>query len=199
MSDDRNVWIGADPGGKGKFGVAVLSSDGMTQTWCVDCVDDAIETITQNVSITPDGVGIDAPLWWSSGLSGDRMADRWIRNNYRVGSSVQTTNSLRGAAVVQGPFLIARIREHFPAVRVTEVHPKALLIAMGLSWIEFAARFSVHPQHNSEHERDAIISAVAAREGFDGRWTRDLSTERLPSEQEPSEYWLNPVHYFWPN
>jgi hypothetical protein len=49
-----------------------------------------------------------------------------------------------------------------------------------------------------EHKRDAVISAVAAREGFEGRWIKDLSLNRYPSEQDPSQYWLAPIHYFWP-
>ena len=54
------------------------------------------------------------------------------------------------------------------------------------------------PAQTSEHERDALISAVAARKGFEGGWTRDLIERRYPSEQDPSESWLGPVNYFWP-
>jgi hypothetical protein len=49
-----------------------------------------------------------------------------------------------------------------------------------------------------EHERDAILSAVAAREGFEGRWSNDLALNRLQSEQDPRSYRLAPIHYFWP-
>jgi len=41
-------------------------------------------------------------------------------------------------------------------------------------------------------------SATAAREGFEKRWKHDLSIIRLPSEQDPSRFWLAPIHYFWP-
>ena len=51
---------------------------------------------------------------------------------------------------------------------------------------------------HSEDERDALISAVAAREGFEQNWV-DLSTERNHDEQDPSQYWLKPVRYFWPS
>jgi hypothetical protein len=42
------------------------------------------------------------------------------------------------------------------------------------------------------------MSAVTAREGFEGRWTIDLSKNRHECEQDPSSYWLAPMHYFWP-
>ena len=48
------------------------------------------------------------------------------------------------------------------------------------------------------HERDAVIAAVAAREGFEKRWCNDLSLNRCTTEQDPSHYWLAPVQYFWP-
>jgi hypothetical protein len=44
-----------------------------------------------------------------------------------------------------------------------------------------------------------VISAVAAREGLEGRWAHDLSEYRYPCEQDPVESWLGPVHYYWPH
>jgi hypothetical protein len=66
------------------------------------------------------------------------------------------------------------------------------------SWSSFIKRFSVTTKIQDEHERDAIVSAVAAREGFQGRWLNDLGRTRHPSEQDPSTFWLAPIHYFWP-
>ncbi len=87
---------------------------------------------------------------------------------------------------------VQRLREKFPNVPVTESHPKAVAIALG-GWdgLQLAA-------FRSEHERDAYFSAVAAREGFRGRWVRDLSLTRSKSEQDTTSSWLAPVHYFWP-
>jgi len=42
-----------------------------------------------------------------------------------------------------------------------------------------------------------VLAALAARERFTGRWTRDLTLERFPEEQDPSAYWLAPMHYWW--
>jgi len=174
----------------------MLAADGSTETYLVSCADEALNLIKEK----PQGVGVDAPLWWSSGRSSDRQADQWIRKKYKIQSgTVQTANSLRGAALVQGAIFVDRLRERFPGAPVTEAHPKALLIAMKIEkWVDFARRFSVHAGQMSEHERDAVIAAVAAREGFEGRWSTDLAENRNPSEQDPSSYWLSPINYFWP-
>ena len=50
---------------------------------------------------------------------------------------------------------------------------------------------------SNEHERDAVIAAVCAREGFEGRWRTDLAKKRYACEQNPQAYWLAPMHYFW--
>jgi hypothetical protein len=112
---------------------------------------------------------------------------------------VQAANSLRGAAIVQAAMFVQRIREVFPVVPVTEVHPKALLkvVAKG-SWRTCSKRYQLRGTPVADHARDSIIAAIAAREGVCGRWPHDLATSRLPAEQDPLNYWLAPVHYYWP-
>jgi predicted nuclease with RNAse H fold len=93
------------------------------------------------------------------------------------------------------------MREHFPGVGVTETHPKAVWKALKMkNGSVFAKHFGVKAEirDDQEHESDAIISAVAACEGFEGRWLNDLGRTRYPSEQDPSTFWLAPIHYFWP-
>lgn len=192
--DASPSWIGADPGGKNAFGVASLAPDGQVRTMLVSCADEAVASI----GAQPLGVGVDAPLWWSSGMSSDRKADRWIRKTYHIPSgTVQTANSLRGAALVQGQMFVQRLRERFPTVQVTEAHPKAVAMALGGWSSEAVARLACNAAPD-EHQRDAVMAAIAAREGFEGRWPLDLSHARLASEQDPATYWLGPVHYFWP-
>ncbi|HTU00147.1 MAG TPA: DUF429 domain-containing protein [Rhizomicrobium sp.] len=187
------LWIGADPGGKENFGIATLSASGEVRSSCVSCADEAVAWISQE----PSGVGVDAPLWWSSGLSSERRADQWIRQTYKIpGGTVQSANSLRGAALVQAVMFISRLREKFPDAPVTEAHPKAVAMALG-GWDRVVATFP-EVAHNNEHQRDAIFAAIAAREGFQGRWKRDLALDRRPSEQDPRRYWLAPINYFWP-
>jgi hypothetical protein len=66
MSFSAKIWIGADPGGTGNFGLAILKSDGSAHTCCVNCADEAIDVVKERVKIQPAGVGVDSPLWWSS-------------------------------------------------------------------------------------------------------------------------------------
>jgi predicted nuclease with RNAse H fold len=194
------MWIGADPGGSGCFGICLLYADGSAATANVSCADDAVVFVQDHLREKPEGAGVDAPLWWSSGPSGDRRADQWLRKRYGLADGeVQTANSLRGAALVQGVMFVARMREHYPGIPITESHPKALLKACcSGSWKSFAERFRVRCEPAGEHGRDAVIGAVAAREGFMGRWPNDLSEYRVAGEQDPKSYWLAPVSYYWP-
>lgn len=89
--------------------------------------------------------------------------------------------------------LAFRIRQEFGDVRITESHPKALLKVPA-----FTEKFGTFGDSKNEHERDALIAAVCAREGFRERWTADLAKRRYDSEQDPKSYWLAPMHYFWP-
>lgn len=203
MNDGPPVWIGADPGGEGNFGLAIWEEGAPPETRCVDCAEEAVQVVAARLNgKSPSGAGIDAPLWWSSGRSGIREADLWIRRTYKLHPrEVQAVNSLRGAALVQAMMFIERLREVTgEETPVTEVHPKALLkISTQGDWAAFATRYGVEYVSEIEHERDAVIGAVAAREGFGGRWRRDLSIVRLAEEQDPRAYWLAPVHYFWPD
>ncbi len=200
MTEGAAQWVGADPGGEGNFGIAILTGDKPVQTLSVDHADDAIDFVRAHLNHAPAGVGVDAPLWWSSGRSGDRHSDRWLRTRYGLsGGEIQAANSLRGAALTQGAMFVQRIRELYPAVPVTESHPKALLKVLTQGdWDKFKERFALNANFVNEHERDALIAAASAREGFQGRWSHDLSIERLPAEQAPHSYWLAPVHYYWP-
>lgn len=192
------MWVGVDPGGKNAFGLAILNADGRFLTYCVSCADQAIRLLEHR----PAGIGIDAPVWWSSGPSGDRRAGKWIRQQYKKegirSGTVQASNSLRGAAIVQGALFAERARQLFAGIPITEANPKAVLVALGLKWSEFCSKFSIDGVAEDEHRRDAVVSAVAAREGFERRWPIDLSEGRDVCEQDPSTYWLAPTHYYWP-
>jgi predicted nuclease with RNAse H fold len=188
------MWLGADPGGANAFGLALLRDDGTCQTGCVSCAEEALTWVEQ----VPKGVGIDAPMWWSAGRSGDRRADQWIRKTYAIrAGTVQATNSLRGAALVQAVLFAELLRRKFAQIPITEVHPKALILASG-GVDALLSRYELSMPDAGEHVRDALIAAIAAREGFTGKWPRDLSLNRLSCEQDPTKYWLAPMHYFWP-
>jgi hypothetical protein len=110
-------------------------------------------------------------------------------------------NSLQGAVVVQGVLLAMRLREEAPGLSITETHPKALLKALkieGQPWKVIADLFCIDgAEPDNEHKRDALLSAVAAREGARKVW-RDLSVDRGPSELDPKTIWFGPITYWWP-
>jgi predicted nuclease with RNAse H fold len=193
-------WFGCDPGGENKFGVAALSSDGRFETWCVSSVDEAVAHISQPMSL-----GIDCPMWWSSGAGGGRKVDSWLRKTYKIHpGTVRSVNSLPGAVLVQGIMLAIRVREKHPGLPITETHPKALLLARGLGknpqWLQLTKTFGLDgPAPENEHRRDALLSAVAAREGEQGHW-RDISRlERGRDELDPKQLCFGHVDYWWPN
>lgn len=63
------MWIGADPGGRNNFGLAFLDVNGTAFCQTVSSANQAADAI----DFTPNGVGIDAPLWWSAGIGGGAM------------------------------------------------------------------------------------------------------------------------------
>ncbi|MYA60909.1 MAG: hypothetical protein F4X40_10255 [Chloroflexi bacterium] len=191
------MWAGCDPGGKDRFGVATVDGSGNTRCATVSSVDQAASWI--NASGTTIGLGIDAPMWWSACAGGGRKADARLRRAYGIASgTVQSVNSLQGAVLVGGLLLASQMRVTVPGVPITEAHPKALLLALGLDGASFARRFGIRQAWSDDHQRDAAIAAVCAREGFSRNWTVDLATDRHELEQDPHSYWLAPVFYFWP-
>lgn len=190
------TWYGADPGGERCFGVAALEESGSFKTWLCSSVDEALTKI-----VRPTSVGIDCPLWWSSGAGGGRRADSWLRRTYKIPSgTVQSANSLKGAVLIQGIVLAMILRKSYPKALITESHPKALLRALGLNdWTAVSNCFSLDgPKPSTDHERDALIGAVAAREGSTRRWKLDLALSLGPSELDPKDTWFGEVHYWWP-
>ena len=139
----KKFWMGADPGGKGNFGLAFLDTTGKwLRCATVSSVDEAVELITSTG--IPLGLGIDAPMWWSSCEGAGRKVDESIREKYGIHpGTVQSANSLRGAALVGGAMLAFRIRQKFPDTRITETHPKALLCALKIDEASFAKRFGI--------------------------------------------------------
>jgi hypothetical protein len=83
---------------------------------------------------------------------------------------------------------------------VIETHPKAVLRALeGELWALHPEAISTTLTLGSKPDRErALIFAIPACQGFEGRWERDLIDYRYPSEQDPSTHWLASVHYFWP-
>lgn len=129
--------FGFDPGGRGGFGWChaeggkrlplVILKSGVAPN-AQGAVEAALAGLEREL---PAAAGIDAPLVWTLGEG--RRVDGFLRSNVRVGGcktasgTVQAVNSLRAACLVQGYLTMRILRERYPALGLTESHPKAML------------------------------------------------------------------------
>ncbi len=216
---DKRVWkepvsmassiihLGFDPGGNNAFGVALLEG-GRCDYSTVSSVDEAIGWVSDKCgTLVPAAAGIDTLLHWSCGPSGNRHAERVLRQRYPdAGPTIISPNSLRGAMVIGGVALGMRLREKYPEIVLNETHPKLLARHFNMKllgtderrrWISFAA--DVRINEANDHEVDAVISAWAIREalsnlevGATSGWLDLLVMRRdlvLP---------ISDVRYYWP-
>jgi hypothetical protein len=205
------MWYGFDPGSQ--FGVARIDEFGRYQSATMTSTQDALEYVQPDCA----GLGIDSVLWWSRSKGGGRRADMAVRADCCSGGghsgTVSPINSLMGAMFVPAYLLIRDLRERFPEIRITEAHPKALLHALRLpvsrprhdeahfraGWTTIADLFGLTgAQPRNEHERDAIVAALSAREGYSGRWPTDFARLRASGELALDDLFRGPVNYFWP-
>ena len=211
-----NYYLGFDPGGKRSFGWAVArigngASIVLVTSGCAAHAREAIDEALRHVpsEYDPVAAGIDAPLFWTP--TGTREVDAMVRGVLRAckapspGGTVQQLNSLRGACLVQGVAAAVLLRQRLPNILLTETHPKALLWHLRLAHdgrphggakIQELPHFSSEDGLDSEHERDAVLSCVAAASLHrkDPGW-RDL----LPLEPHPIHLVPGPVSYWMPD
>ena len=163
MLERPSCWLGVDPSGEGNFGVAILFSDRRLHSSSVSSAAEAVDLVVR-ANCSPVAIGVDAPLEWSAGKGGGRTADAWISRTYLISSgTVQSVNSLRGAALAQGAITVELLRRHYPDLGVTESHLKALLKALGLEdYRDLFQSWGSEAEGRTEHECDAVICAVAA-------------------------------------
>lgn len=177
------IVLGFDPGGISQFGWCVTEPGAgsrlrILESGNASCAADAHEHALQHVGDhgAVSAAGIDSPLFWIA--TGDREVDRIVRAAMtdlgapNVHGTVQQVNSLRGACLAQGVMLAHLLRRDLPNVRVTESHPKALLWLLKVANRQRAVRdvtagdladfVESNDRGLSDHERDAVLGAVAA-------------------------------------
>ncbi len=212
-----DIYLGFDPGGKKNFGWAVCSSAANTlrvlntgtarhSAEAMAEVEKALSNISEGDHVV--GAGIDAPLLWVE--NGRRKVDELLQTVIgKLGApspygTVQHINSLWGACIVQGVMLANLLHRRFPALAITESHPKALLYLLGIANAEkepgevtiadLAEHVSYDNECVSEHERDAILGALTAfaqNQKLPG-WRNLLEDEEkpvIPFRYQPS-YWM---------
>lgn len=165
------LFLGYDPGGKAKNGVAAirLRSDvpEVVETATVGDASEAVDWLGTYAS-SAQALGIDTLLAWSP--KGGRACDNALRRRYG-GNSVVAQNSLYSAMTLNGAIVARRIG--LPAY---ECHPKLFLRTDPDSEIRVIYDDAL-AKHRSDHEGDAIVAAWCAAMGHTRKWTVDLYSD----------------------
>ena len=206
------IYLGYSPGGSArvanKSGVSILTLTGAgprCETGAVGCVDDAMAWFRDRLDgAAPGAAGIDAFLFWETSRCGWRAADRWLKATYTaVTRNVLPSNSVQGAAAIQGMALGISLRRVWPRIGLTETHPKVLHYALADSRFEWTPKVARWPREmigcadeaavQTQNEWSALVSAWIAMMGHTGAWTLDLR-QNSKEAVEPA----GPVSFWWP-
>lgn len=202
--------VGYDPGGNKRHGVALLLMNNE--------IIDGIETKTFNtaaevIRFFKDckqliGLGVDTLTCWSTGQSGWRPADRWLREEYKnVRNSVVSPNGLYCSMALNGMIVLLSVRDKNRDIFITETHPKVLYYHLTKQKYNYDKNgkmdrwLSDHLgqplKTANEDEWDAAFSAYAAFQSLTRAWERDL--HQLPTNNNESiVYPCGITFFFWP-
>lgn len=203
--------IGYDPGGNKHHGLTRLViengsiREGTTQS--LDNVGQVIKIAQEESSLI--AVGVDTLTCWSTGASGWRPADLWLKQKYReIQNSIISPNGLYGSMALNGMALLVSLRNQRPELFITETHPKVLFWFLEREKYDYENKKNlmdktlmnnlgvrISPANN--HEWDSAISAFVALQSVKGIWKHDLHEMPMASE----ERLVSPcgaTHYFWP-
>lgn len=184
--DHEGIYLGFDPGGRCKFGVAIIDGN-CVKASTVSTVDEAMKWAVDKCKARarePKAAGVDTLLHWATGGGGWRPCDEQLRAKYpAVANSIMSPNSLHGAMATGGMALALKLRQQWPKLELNETHPKVLLHALGHGYdpkdsesVETAIRCFLrrgdYAESNikTEHELDAALSAWATQKGFAKKW-----------------------------
>ncbi len=213
--------VGYDPGGNRKHGFARAEiRDGkivkLVTTTTLKTTEEVVREILGEEK--PLGLGIDTLTCWSTGPSGLRPADRWLRRQYPDEQKrVIAPGGLRGAMCLNGMAVLAAVRQAFPDIFVTETHPKVLYYALSCGqhhdysganksnmdrWLR-GRLDGVDVTLEDEHQWDAAISILPVVRALSGSWQRDLHDPDHPDHApiNSSERLMHPcgkTTYMWP-
>jgi hypothetical protein len=202
---------GYDPGGNDHHGVAALVVDNGRPVnlsfTTVRNVEAAVQWFTAEGP--PLATGIDTLTVLSTGDSGWRPADRWLRQQYQqVQNSVVNPNYLQGAMALNGLAVMVSLRSTSKSILISETHPKVLYFHLsGALYAYAASQATMNAQLTqwvglpantaNDHEWDAVVSCYAVLEGMLGRWSTDLH-QLPPINGESLVQPGGPSHYYWP-
>lgn len=197
----NKVFLGFDPGGKRRFGVAWLCGSRFG-IGVVDSAADALTWAKRRCPSAPLAAGIDTLLHWSLGHGGNRNAERFLRQ-HGISAGVISPNALRGAMVIGGLSLAFKLREKWPTIRLNETHPKALYWwltgkryrkdQINAACCSFEKWSRIKARCGTDDEFDALLSAWATREAMRKDWCNLVGT--CDDQVHP----IKSVTYWWPN
>jgi len=204
--------LGYDPGGNNGHGLASLVvRNGMVldvQTRTLATSEEVTRFAVERRNVV--GLGADTLTCWSTGQSGWRPAERWLREQYpSLRRAITSPNALNGSMLVNGMAVLLTLRDRLPSLAVCEAHPRLLYWSLvGEPYDYRNARpkmdqvlgnlLSVPMTTANGHEWDAAMAAYATLQGLTGQWSTDLHT--LPAQG--GERLIRPcgdTAYFWPD
>jgi len=99
MENLTGTLVGYDPGGNGANGFALLKIKDSKPTSISITTLSNVESVINEIKINNIiGLGVDTLSCWSTGHSGWRPADWWLRRKYpEVQNSVMSPNTLSGS------------------------------------------------------------------------------------------------------
>jgi Protein of unknown function (DUF429) len=208
----NGVLVGYDPGGNNSHGLAISKIEyGRCRNIQIRTLSDA-EAVISDINKLNDvlAIGIDTLAAWSTGSSGWRPADLWLRKKYKpVQPSIVSPNGLYGSMGLNGMAVLKSIRESHVKMKVTETHPKVLYWALSgekynyLEGSESMDKFLSDQLHcqvktSNDHEWDAVISVLAALRGLDGSWSHELYSEVIGGTGRLI-FPAGQTNYWWPS
>ena len=195
------LFLGYDPGGKGKHGVvlAEIDADGTIEpTPETNVLRDAEEVCCWIGEHHEDavGLGIDTLLAWSR--KGVRPCDDALRQRYQEHRTrVIQQNSLYSAMTING-FLVAQFG-HQLGLPLFESHPKLILYACLKKDPEADHVVAAYNKllKKQDHEADALVAAWCASRWCVKKWQANLyetSRDELIFPTGPAVYpWPEPI------
>jgi hypothetical protein len=204
--------VGYDPGGNDKHGVAALIVDSgrplQLSFRTTRNAHAALHWFTDGGM--PLAAGIDTLTALSTGDSGWRPADLWLRNEYpKVQNSVVNPNYLQGSMALNGLAVMLSLRAVCNSILISETHPKVLCFCLSCHRYDYEKNQGAMNAHlaqwlglpvntANEHEWDAVISSFAVLKGMSGAWPMDLHQRPFRADEAlvmPG----GPSHYYWPS
>lgn len=209
--DITGTIIGYDPGGNKHHGLTRLIVE---KGSIKEITTQSLENVGQVITIAEEessliAVGVDTLTCWSTGASGWRPADLWLKQKYReIQNSIISPNGLYGSMVLNGMALLVAIRKKRHGLFITETHPKVLFWFLkhekhdyknkkGIMDETLVKQIGVRISSTNEHEWDSAISAFAALQSLKGIWKHDLHNTPI----DGGERLISPcgiTHFFWP-